>query len=202
MTKTLCGMLVAALCCGLMASAGFVKKPGIVTPGFGAPSATGACCFAGFCGADFASAECVARGGVYQGDETSCLDAACGLGPQAAINEVRIDQPGPDMEEYFELTGLPGGSLDGLTYLVLGTDFRGKARSGVIESVIPLTGHSINDMGLFVAAQPGFSLGDADLTTELNFQNRKNVTHILVAGFTGELGDDLDENDDGILDER
>jgi hypothetical protein len=53
-----------------------------------------------------------------------------------------------------------------------------------------------------VAAERTFSLGPADLTTELNFQNRQNVTHLLVARFTGDVGDDLDENDDGVLDER
>ncbi|MBN1976442.1 MAG: DUF11 domain-containing protein, partial [Anaerolineae bacterium] len=46
-----------------------------------------------------------------------------------------------------------------------------------------------------------FSLGGtADLTTSLNFENSDNVTHLLVRGFAGASGDDLDTNDDGTLD--
>ena len=36
------------------------------------------------------------------------------------INEIRIDQPGTDNDEYFELLGEPNASLDGLTYIVIG----------------------------------------------------------------------------------
>ena len=36
------------------------------------------------------------------------------------INEIRIDQSGGDDDEYFELIGMPGASLDGFTYLVIG----------------------------------------------------------------------------------
>jgi len=34
----------------------------------------------------------------------------------------------------------------------------------------------------------------------LNFENSDNVTHVLVSGFTGSNGQDLDTNDDGVLD--
>ena len=36
------------------------------------------------------------------------------------INEIRIDQPSSDYDEYFELAGSSGTSLDDLTYLVIG----------------------------------------------------------------------------------
>ncbi|HEC20550.1 MAG TPA: hypothetical protein ENI97_14630, partial [Gammaproteobacteria bacterium] len=53
------------------------------------------------------------------------LAGLLGLGLAASaqailINEIRIDQPGPDRDEYFELAGIAGESLDGLSYLVLG----------------------------------------------------------------------------------
>ena len=51
-----------------------------------------------------------------------------------------------------------------------------------------------------MAAESTFSLGTADLTATLNFENSDNVTHLLVSGFTGANGDDLDTDDDGILD--
>ena len=36
------------------------------------------------------------------------------------INEIRTDQNSSDTDEYFELLGLAGDNLDGLTYLVIG----------------------------------------------------------------------------------
>jgi predicted extracellular nuclease len=116
---------------------------------------------------------------------------------QTAISEVRIDQPSTDNDEYFELIDAPGASLDGLTYLVIGD---GTGGSGVIEAVIDLSGQVVPPGGYFVAAEGTFSLGSADLTANLNFENSDNVTHLLVSDFTGSNGDDLDTNDDGVLD--
>lgn len=115
----------------------------------------------------------------------------------ALINEIRIDQPSADDDEYFELFGTPGESLDSLTYIVLGD---GAGGSGVIESVTSLAGLSLNSSGYFLAAEGTFTLAVADLTTSLNFENSDNVTHMLVADFTGADGDDLDTDDDGVFD--
>jgi len=115
------------------------------------------------------------------------------------INEIRIDQPGGDSDEYFELAGEADTALDGLTYLVIGD---GAGGSGVIEAVVDLSGQTVSTEGYFVAAESSFSstLGTADLTTDLNFENSDNVTHLLVSGFSGSGGDDLDTDDDGVLD--
>jgi predicted extracellular nuclease len=115
-----------------------------------------------------------------------------------AISEIRIDQPSSDYDEYLELTGQAGTSLDGLTYLVIGDGY--PTWSGVVEAVIDLSGQAIPDSGYFVAAEESFALGTADLTTYLNFENSDNVTHLLVNGFTGTNGQDLDTDDDGVLD--
>jgi hypothetical protein len=112
------------------------------------------------------------------------------------INEIRIDQPSTDNDEYFELAGDPNTTLDGLTYIVIGD---GSGGSGVIEAVVDLTGQSITTDGYFVAAESTFSLGAADLTMSLNFENSDNVTHLLVEGFSGLEGDDLDTDDDFTL---
>ncbi len=117
--------------------------------------------------------------------------------PDVSISEIRIDQPSTDNDEFFELVGSPGTSLDGLTYLVIGD---GSAGSGVIENVTDLSGLSIPASGYFVAAENTFTLGTADIVTSLNFENSDNVTHLLVQGFTGLNGDDLDTDDDGVLD--
>jgi predicted extracellular nuclease len=115
------------------------------------------------------------------------------------INEIRTDQPGTDNDEYFELAGAPGESLDGLTYLVIG-DGSAAAGSGVIEAVVNLTGQVIGPDGVFCVAEATLTFGTADLVRDLNFENTDNFTHLLVRGFTGTNGQDLDTNDDGVLD--
>jgi hypothetical protein len=118
------------------------------------------------------------------------------------INEVRVDQAGPDDDEYFELVGTPSSSLDGLTYIVIGD---GSALAGAIEAIIDLSGTSIGSDGYFLAVQPEFSIGDtadADLVVDsavMNFENDSS-THMIVSGFTGTLFGDVDSNDDGVLD--
>jgi hypothetical protein len=36
------------------------------------------------------------------------------------ISEIRIDQPGSDLDEFFELAGSADAPLDGLAYIVIG----------------------------------------------------------------------------------
>ena len=117
------------------------------------------------------------------------------------ISEIRTDQPGIDTDEYLELYS-PGSdtNLNDLSYLVIGD---GPAGSGVIETVINLNGLSFaSGRHFFLIAEPTFSINSrtADLTIALNFENNDNVTHLLVRDFNGNLGQDLDTNDDGILD--
>jgi hypothetical protein len=127
------------------------------------------------------------------------LGALLGVPAQAArINEVRIDQPGSDDDEYFELWGAPGELLDGLSYVVLGD---GSAGSGEIEFALDLSGSTIPADGLLLVAEDVDTLGAAaDRAESLDFENSDNLTHLLVAGFTGAQEDDLDGNDDGVLD--
>ena len=159
---------------------------------------TGACCSAGFCGDDVTQDGCGTGGGTYQGDDSQC-PADCGPESTVIVNEIRIDQPGSDVDEYFELAGAANTSLDGLTYLVIGD---GAGGSGVSDYALNLTGNSIGASGFFVAAEdtdlPGG--GTVDLVTGIGFENSDNVTHMLVAGFTGAPGDDLDTDDDCVLD--
>lgn len=124
---------------------------------------------------------------------------AASASAQVAINEVRIDQGGSDNDEFFELTGPAGMSLDGLTYLVIG-DATGDGLGGGIEAVIDLTGSVIPASGIFLAGEMTMTLGAPDLVTSINFENSDNVTHMLVDGFTGSNGDDVDTNDDGMMD--
>jgi MYXO-CTERM domain-containing protein len=117
--------------------------------------------------------------------------------PSVTINELRVDQPGADDDEYFELFGPPGASLDDLHYLVVGDS---GSTTGVIETVIPLAGQVIPPSGYFVAAEGSFALGTADFTTFISLENMDTVTHLLVSGFTGVVGTNIDPNADGVLD--
>ncbi len=125
------------------------------------------------------------------------------LGAQTVINEIRVDGNGSVDQEYFELAGSPGSSLTGCYYLVIGDSTGGL--SGVVEHVTDLSGFAIQPDGFFLAVDTGsgslYALpGIPDLDTSLNFENSDNVTHMLVLGFTGAVGDDLDTDDDGVLD--
>lgn len=119
------------------------------------------------------------------------------------INEIRIDQPSTDNDEYFELAGTMGDSLDGYFYVVIG-DGVVTLGSGVVEAVVDLTGKTITKAnGTFLVAEGTFTLrpiGEVDFVANINFENSDNVTHMLVKDFTGAAGDDLDTDDDCVLD--
>jgi hypothetical protein len=113
------------------------------------------------------------------------------------ISEIRIDQAGPDNDEYFEITAPPGTVLDGLTYIVIGD---GSSSSGVVELVVDLAGVTVPDDGVLLVGESSMTLAVPDVVTSLNFENSDNLTHMLVAQFTGSAGDDLDADDDCELD--
>ncbi len=131
------------------------------------------------------------------------LAAALGLAAistaQTAISEIRIDQDGPDNDEYFELMGSPGASLDDLTYVVVG-DATGAGSGGGVEAVISLAGMSLDANGYFLVGQSSMTIASPHLSTNLSFENSDNVTHLLVRDFVGSNGDDLDVDDDGAMD--
>lgn len=126
------------------------------------------------------------------------------------INEIRVDQGGSDTDEYFEIQGTPGASLDGLWYIVIGDHSSDQgaggngSRSGQVEYALNLTGSSIPADGFFLAATSSFGTvlsGSVDLTASLIFENSDNVTHMLVRDFTGAQGDALDSGTpDGVID--
>lgn len=118
------------------------------------------------------------------------------------INEIRIDQPGNDTDQFIEIAGAPNASLDGLTYIVIGDEVQTKVPDpkGRIQNVIPLSGLHLGADGLLVIAKSNFSLGTADATRHFTFRQIGTCTHAIVSGFSGYLGQDLDWFDDGVLD--
>jgi len=118
------------------------------------------------------------------------------------INEIRISQPGPDFDEYFEIAGPPGFVLNSVQYIVVGaTPFAiPPAQNGFVQTVIDLDGVTIPSNGILLVAKSTFTLGTPDVVANFSFTELRNVTHMLVVGFTGQEGDELDTNNDGTLD--
>ncbi len=134
------------------------------------------------------------------------------------LNEIHIDMPGSDDNEYFEITGDPGESLDGVWYVVLG-DHSGQAPnlptkgSGTIEFATSLDGLSIPASGFFLGTEFGFNLAATPTAQffDLIFENNDSTTHMIVRGYTGpsvevqaeqegDLGVTIDLDNDGVVD--
>ncbi len=173
---------------------------------------TAACCLAGpSCRDDLTEDLCNGLGGIFRPEDPKCPPTeACPNNTDVRITEIRIQQPGDNFDEYFELQGVPGTPLGDLTYIVLGDGPQGQ--SGWIECVVPLAGKKIRETpaadgkGYFLCTENTFTLrplSEVDLVltpNTLNFEVDDNVTHMLVKGFTGAINDDLDPDNDGVLD--
>ncbi|MFO0963623.1 MAG: hypothetical protein U0625_12075 [Phycisphaerales bacterium] len=141
--------------------------------------------------------------------------AASGTGaPALMLTEIRVDQSGADNDEYFEVCGSAGASLAGWWFIALGDSASDPA--GVVEMAVDLSAHSLGSNGYFVGHEATFgntsfagqtlsiAAGGAHATIgtgdSLNFENADTVTYLLVRGFTGTVGMDLDAGNDGTLD--
>ncbi|CAN5242765.1 hypothetical protein BH23VER1_BH23VER1_12360 [soil metagenome] len=120
-------------------------------------------------------------------------------GAAISINEIRIDQPGSDHDEYIELySDIANATLEGLTLIVIG-DGASALGDGVIEEVVELSGNF--DGHFYLIAESAFGLAaEPDLRRSLNFENSDNVTFFLVSNFSGAIGDDIDSEDSGVPD--
>jgi hypothetical protein len=146
-------------------------------------------------------------------------DAALALGDgtrQPWISELRVDQQGTDTDEYVEIAGDAGASLAGVWLLAIGDG--GSDVGGVVEMAINLSAWSLGTGGFLVARESSFgttafggrTLSVASGATDavigsgdsMNLENADNVTYLLVQGFTGAVGNDLDADNDGTLDAR
>jgi hypothetical protein len=128
------------------------------------------------------------------------------------INEMLINPPGNDnLYEYLEFRSTTGGieSLAGLTLLSIEAkaDLQFPGRNGTVDLVVSLDAFSTGENGLFLwksgavsytpAANPLTTINVADFNPDI--ENGTN-TFLLVSGFTGTLGEDLDTNNDGTID--
>ena len=119
------------------------------------------------------------------------------------INEIVSDTPG-DNEQYVELFGTPGESLEGLTLVILGDTTDGG--SGVIDLAQSLDGFQLGANGYFLIAGPLLLTGsdipyagpvdlELDLFSSGFIETSDTQTFLLVDGFTGTEFDDLDTDD-------
>ena len=135
-----------------------------------------------------------------------CLSIAGSVDAQVRISEIRIDHPGAaagltDREEFVELIGLPGTSLDALSYVVVGDHLPEGGNSGVIEKVIHLHDQVIGPSGRFVFAQHDFTPDNEDYTLTIDFEDGGTVTHLLVENLAGaSVGTEIDTQHDGFVD--
>ncbi len=130
------------------------------------------------------------------------------------LTEIRVDQQGTDSDEYFEISGTPGASLAGCWFIAIGDGASDPA--GVVEMAINLGTWALGANGCLVAHEATFgtvafngrtlqvhpdaanvTVGTGD---SLNFENSDSVTYLLVSGFAGTVGADLDTDNDGVLD--
>lgn len=117
------------------------------------------------------------------------------------LSESRNAQQGADSDEYIELSGPSGASLDGLTLVVIGDEVQTAVPDpkGRVQVAIDLTGYSIGANGTFLIGRGTLSLATPDLVHLLNLKEIGNTTYALMTGFTGYPGKDLDLLDDGTL---
>ncbi|NBC31109.1 MAG: ExeM/NucH family extracellular endonuclease [Alphaproteobacteria bacterium] len=125
------------------------------------------------------------------------------LPPDLAINELRISTESfDDISNYVEVFGAEATSLDGVSLVVLSGEFE----PGQVDFAFDLSGRTIDEDNLLLVANS--DIADAipqavteanDLQTSFNFFGSPS-TVLLVDGFTGAQGQDLDADDDGVLD--
>lgn len=123
------------------------------------------------------------------------------------INEVFINPPGTDNGfEFLELKGAANESLNNLWLICIEGDSSG-TQAGTVDQAISLTGFSCGTNGLFLQRDAATVLSpapDAGTTVRIadfnpDFENG-STSYLLVSGFTGAVGNDLDTNNDGVID--
>lgn len=124
--------------------------------------------------------------------------------PDLAINELRISSSGSsdNVSNFVEVFGAEATSLDGVSLVVLSGEFE----PGQVDFAFDLSGRTIDEDNLLLVATPDIvsvipqAVTEAnDLLTSFDFFGSPS-TFLLVDGFTGAQGQDLDGDDDGVLD--
>ena len=114
-------------------------------------------------------------------DDLGQHTADCGGGPaDPVINEFVANHTGADTNAFVEVFGSPSTDYSGFTVLEIEGD---GSSTGVIDAVLPV---GVTDAG-------GYWTDPEDM-------ENGTLTILLVEGFSGNQGDDLDTNNDGVID--
>ncbi len=120
------------------------------------------------------------------------------------INEIFASMTGVDDQEYIELIGTPGMSLDGYMVLVVEGD---APLNGILDRAWDLTGFSVPSDGYFVMADPLVTTMDYDISVtgpDNNIENGTQTYYLLWTDdtllITSLLGTDLDTDLDLVTD--
>lgn len=108
--------------------------------------------------------------------------STCGAAADPVINEFVFNHTGSDTNEYVEVFGTPGTDYSAFTVL----EIEGDSGRGTIDGAFPVG--TTDGSGLWWSGY---------LNNEIE---NGTVTLLLVEGFTGAPGDDVDADDDGVID--
>ena len=122
------------------------------------------------------------------------------------LNEVMVNPPGTDNGfEFFELRSTTGGveAMTGLTMLVI----ENESAAGTIDAAFNLGSFSTGTNGLFLWRDSATVINPAPAAATVvniadinpDFENGSQ-TYVIVSGFSGSVGTDLDAGNDGIFD--
>jgi len=129
------------------------------------------------------------------------------IGRSLVFNEIFNNAPGgaDNGQEFIELKGNNGESSDGVTILAI--DNNGSNIGPILNAVDLSPSISIGDNGLMLVRDAATVLSPApNAATRLQITDfnpdidNSSITFVLVTGFSGAVGNDLDTNDDGTLD--
>ncbi|MAT42322.1 MAG: hypothetical protein CL609_08280 [Anaerolineaceae bacterium] len=126
----------------------------------------------------------------------------CAVAADPVISEIQISTTSTDWE-FIELLGDADTDLSAFTIIGVEGDLDASETPGVINIVIGLSGQMIPADGYWVATSPAAETAysvSGDMAIDNNSFENGTASYFLVSGFTGELSDDLDTDDDGILD--
>ncbi|MFO0830616.1 MAG: hypothetical protein U0637_02110 [Phycisphaerales bacterium] len=143
-----------------------------------------------------------------------CVWSVCALfasaaGAQVQFNEVLVNPPGSDNgNEFIELrSAAPGYDMTGLTVVIIEGDCGAGCVAGTIDYALSLDGKSTGTNSLFLWRDASSTLPPSlDPATNVYVQDfspdieNGSYTWLIVRGFSGTIGQDLDTNNDGTLD--
>lgn len=181
-------------------SGGIYQGDGVDCGSLTCPAPTGACCTAGLCTEDETQSDCTSGGGTYKGDGSTCTGIVCPALSPFTLNEIYISHAGTDDQEFIEVTGTPGASLNNVMVLVVEGD-AAPAATGTLDRAYDLSGHVMPANGYFVLGDAAVANLDLNIGNTDTLENSTETFYLILAnnpaGVTALVGSDLDPQNDG-----